>query len=897
MAQLRWLHLSDFHVGKDQYGQRKMFRAILNHVRERMDSNREPNFVFITGDLANSGDLREYEEFAEGFLFPLSELLGPAADRRVYCIPGNHDVDRTKAPFISREIIYKRSKDFLDPTPKGASLREHILARFAGFMEYDLTNPGPHWLKSDDGAFCELRKVGDISIGIVGLNTAWHSEDKEDEGQLMAGADILEASLARLQGADVYIVLGHHPIDNLLGADAQAIRVILARHGALYLHGHYHRTETRIEYGSGRLFRTFQSGACFQERDDELWQNRILWCEIDWLGQALIAEPFTWVDSAREWRLDGRAFPEASRLPESARWSFPLPASKEAATKDMGPSTTSPPAGWELISRQGLFGKARVISDDELIRFFDGRAPDWPIALSQRVPRRNIVSEIGETIRLALESPGPTLCVVLGAGGEGKTTATIQAAASLLSSDDIDAILWRSSSSASFDPHFIKTVHGKRVAVVVDDGHNIASALSDYLTSQRGKRDDVLYLLCSRDTDWIGAGATRIDWQSICKFNVFKLRGLSREDAQLIIGAWGALGDRGLGQLKRMETDAAVDELLRGAREEAYFDEGAFLGALLRTRIGAGLRDHIKSLLARFGERSVGKRRRLIDAFAYICAVHSEGLDILTDEILGWTMDLSVGDLRKSVIAPLGEEAAATIHGSLVVSRHREIAREAISILTEERGYYLAGLFQDILLAADRAANEGHFVAKLRNWRFGLVDHFLDSGRFDVGQSLARALVTQNPTNPFFATKFSQALRLAGETIEAGRFMEGAVLRVSLGRDGTRSFYNEWATAFTESGQPALAAWLAGIVLSDLNGIPFDHANIKLAWRTFWPAVEKIEQERGSGGSAENDRLDLVRARVKDAWRYRERDLPALVPDGDSLSFESLKGWIDRNWL
>ncbi len=34
----RWLHLSDFHVGKDKYAQRRIFERIHEHVRERVEA-------------------------------------------------------------------------------------------------------------------------------------------------------------------------------------------------------------------------------------------------------------------------------------------------------------------------------------------------------------------------------------------------------------------------------------------------------------------------------------------------------------------------------------------------------------------------------------------------------------------------------------------------------------------------------------------------------------------------------------------------------------------------------------------------------------------------------------------------------------------------------------------
>lgn len=52
---VRWIHLSDFHVGKDGYGQRKLFKYILDHLHERIASGQAPDMVFITGDIANKG--------------------------------------------------------------------------------------------------------------------------------------------------------------------------------------------------------------------------------------------------------------------------------------------------------------------------------------------------------------------------------------------------------------------------------------------------------------------------------------------------------------------------------------------------------------------------------------------------------------------------------------------------------------------------------------------------------------------------------------------------------------------------------------------------------------------------------------------------------------------------
>src|SRR5437763_86621 len=113
---IRWLHLSDFHVGKDNYGQLQLFGYILDNVRAKVDTGVVPDFVFITGDLANKGQSSEYTSFTEQFVLPLSDLL---PNSRIYAVPGNHDVDRSKARAVQRYGVLSLVPEFLDPTEQG----------------------------------------------------------------------------------------------------------------------------------------------------------------------------------------------------------------------------------------------------------------------------------------------------------------------------------------------------------------------------------------------------------------------------------------------------------------------------------------------------------------------------------------------------------------------------------------------------------------------------------------------------------------------------------------------------------------------------------------------------------------------------------------------------------
>ena len=94
MRNIRWLHLSDFHTGKDKYAQIKLFQKIHAHMKQMKEEAVIPDMIFITGDVANQGLKEQYDAFIEEFLLPLVDIYDPLP--AIYIVPGNHDVDRKK---------------------------------------------------------------------------------------------------------------------------------------------------------------------------------------------------------------------------------------------------------------------------------------------------------------------------------------------------------------------------------------------------------------------------------------------------------------------------------------------------------------------------------------------------------------------------------------------------------------------------------------------------------------------------------------------------------------------------------------------------------------------------------------------------------------------------------
>jgi hypothetical protein len=340
-GKIRWLHVSDFHVGKDDYATRAMFASIVEHAEAQVATGAAPDFIFITGDLANRGTANEYARFNQDFLAPLQAVFGDAIKSRTFSVPGNHDVDRTKHQAFDRQEILRPDSRYFDPTVEGQSLREFLFPRFKAYVENDLTCGRGQWVLSPEGAFTQQLECAGTSIGIACINTAWLCKDDHDHRLLSPGKGLLESALQKVRACRLRIVLGHHPLDWFGPDERRRISALLGKAGVVYLHGHMHTAWSEPAYGGGHGFLAVQCGAGFQAREGEIWKNGILWGEIDLERNVLRLQPREWSADHQDWGLAAGAFPENHR--HSDWWEFPLPHVKPAAPSDRSKSKTAAP--------------------------------------------------------------------------------------------------------------------------------------------------------------------------------------------------------------------------------------------------------------------------------------------------------------------------------------------------------------------------------------------------------------------------------------------------------------------------------------------------------------------------------------------------------------------------
>jgi hypothetical protein len=344
------------------------------------------------------------------------------------------------------------------------------------------------------------------------------------------------------------------------------------------------------------------------------------------------------------------------------------------------PSIASPLGGWELIDAAYL-GALSPLRPEEVVRYFDGATPTWRHAICNAIPNRAVVAEIARRLTEVQNSiEGCSLQLIRAAGGEGKTTVLLQAAATAAKSGGWN-VLWRPASRVSMPPEHISTLDtAKHWLIVADDAENLVRDLSEgaRLLHEAG-RSHVHFLLAARDTDWRYFKGDRQSWGTMLKqHSDILLRELRDDDANMLIEAWQKFGKDGLRELASLpNTHQQVAALLDAVHGSAAArDEGSFFGGLLAVRFGPdGLRNHVVALLSRLkGAHIENSDGSLFDALLYIAACHAVGIPGIDERVLADLVGVNRDWVQTLVVNPLGEEAAAVRSAGNVLTRHSKVA-------------------------------------------------------------------------------------------------------------------------------------------------------------------------------------------------------------------------------
>ena len=584
------------------------------------------------------------------------------------------------------------------------------------------------------------------------------------------------------------------------------------RRPTLYLSGHLHKTSANVSVvGTSRLL-TIQAGAAFQARQDEKWINRILWGHIEEGIGHVFLKPLQWSRDHQEWTVDSTAFPSDLRVQGEDLWKLDLSPNVKTRSSDSlsAGSNLTIPTGWIRLDKEKLNTFDGKLSGEDILSFFDGRVPSWREALSPSIPKRALVGNLVEALKRWTESPVPSIFLLKGAGGEGKSTVLRQALCSLLADGIVREVLWNESAEDSV-PWITSTSGAAKLHVIASDDAELVAKEVFRLVKEAAQKNllHICFVLACRDTDWIAAGCHGLPWRTFAHVEELNLRGLTDGDARLIVKAWAAFGERGLGKLQGASEEDAAAALLKEAHDEAYSNEGAFLGAMLRTRIGDDIGAHVKNLLVKLGDtKAPGGTLR--EAFAHIAVPHAMNVLWLSQGPLATALGCGRAEIKERVLGPLGEEAVVAPTGTYILTRHRAIAEAAIRILDRDFHADTDEILIRLMTAAIELASRQVFVPQLGAWRF-LSNHFQKAGKDELAVRLAQAAYKLDKNNAFFIVQFAKVLRMSAQpeaSVELFRTSSAKVRR-------DRAFYFEWGISEGVAGYRCNSICLAAASLCD----------------------------------------------------------------------------------
>ena len=248
MRPITWLHISDFHFREEEtWAQNTVLRAMLDDIQRRCENGLQVDFVLATGDLAYSGDEKQYV-LVRDFLSDLSSTTN-LPSHMIYCVPGNHDVqrDRKKTCFLGARQLLQSENDvyaFLADTDERQTLmlRQENFAAFQDEFLFDQYRTRTE----DDLGFVSTVEIDDLRIAILGINSAWLCDGgPEDERRVLVGEHQVESAINIANNSDPHITIAmqHHPFDYLQRFDQRPTQYRLEQACHFIHSGHLHEPQ------------------------------------------------------------------------------------------------------------------------------------------------------------------------------------------------------------------------------------------------------------------------------------------------------------------------------------------------------------------------------------------------------------------------------------------------------------------------------------------------------------------------------------------------------------------------------------------------------------------------------------------------------------------------------
>jgi predicted phosphodiesterase len=260
-----WLHLSDWHHDrrdkKIKFDRRIMLDQLLTDIKNRARINKrleKIDFILFSGDIANRGAKSEFNRAKTELIDPIRKIVG--AKIPIYCVPGNHDIERSRIDKISAEIRKQIANDFeqLNDVISDPATARELNKPLKNYFDFT-ASLGNEASRSKLYAVHKIEIHKKIKIGLVCINTAWNSArfrlrhvdstrsrpgSEWDYGLLRVTEAQLQQAIGELGDFDLGILMMHHPLNWLDEFERAKLEQAIFQHYHIVIHGHEHRPNT-----------------------------------------------------------------------------------------------------------------------------------------------------------------------------------------------------------------------------------------------------------------------------------------------------------------------------------------------------------------------------------------------------------------------------------------------------------------------------------------------------------------------------------------------------------------------------------------------------------------------------------------------------------------------------
>ncbi len=233
------VHLTDLHIGSstDPIPTRVplLARAIASRTQDSTGI-----LLAVSGDLSCTGAEEELSN-AFSFLEQLQQLLLKTTSAAVYVavVPGNHDCDFSDPTTIRQTLLTAVARD---PNTLQDDVLNAITQPLASFFEHRDAWYPPTATASPISWYYNF-DIGNKSIFIICLNTAWCSSRNETQGTLFVPQAHFPAEPS--QTNDLVIAMLHHPYNWMISSNARELTQHLEQHADIVITGHEHMQDHR----------------------------------------------------------------------------------------------------------------------------------------------------------------------------------------------------------------------------------------------------------------------------------------------------------------------------------------------------------------------------------------------------------------------------------------------------------------------------------------------------------------------------------------------------------------------------------------------------------------------------------------------------------------------------